>query len=170
MSMLRELLTRAVEKESSDIHIKTGQVPYFRIGTELVESGFESVSLESATAIVKDLLPEHLKKTFDTEHEADFSHYEENAGRFRVNIFLSRGWPVIALRHVKQELPTVEQLRLPVQIKALSEIQRGVALLSGTISSGKSATLAAVIGEINRHHRRRIITIEDPIEYIFDDT
>jgi len=167
--MLKELLSRAVEKESSDIHIKTGQVPYFRIGTELIESGFESVSLESATSIVKDLLPEHLKKTFDAEHEADFSHYEEGAGRFRVNVFLSQGWPVIAMRHVKDEIPTFDLLRLPVQIKALSEIQRGIVLLSGTTSSGKSTTLAAVIGEINRRYRRRIITIEDPIEYVFED-
>jgi twitching motility protein PilT len=167
--MLKELLARAVERRASDVHMKPGQVPYFRISGHLSESGFESVSVDSMLNIVADLLPAHLKKPFESEHEADFAHQEESVGRFRVNIYLTQGWPAIALRHVKTEVPTFEELRLPTQLKALADITRGIVLLCGTTGSGKSTTLAAVIGEINRTIRRRIVTVEDPIEYVFED-
>ncbi len=167
--MLKELLGRAVERDASDVHLKCNQVPYFRISSHLSESGFEAVSIESMLAIIDDLLPPHLKKIFDSDHEADFAHVEQDVGRFRVNVFLTQGWPAIALRHVKTDVPSFEQLRLPPQLKDLANITRGIVLLCGTTGSGKSTTLAAVIQQINHTLRRRIVTIEDPIEYVFDD-
>ena len=169
MSILRELLAKAVEMHASDVHIKPGQVPFFRISGHLAESGFETVTTDSAINMVKDLMPEYLSRQFENDHEVDFSHYEDNVGRFRVNIFLSQGIPSLAMRHVKMNIPTVEELRLPVRVKQFADVQRGILLVAGTTGSGKSTTLAAIIGEINRSQRRRIITVEDPIEYVFED-
>lgn len=169
MSHLHELLAKAVEVNASDVHIKPGQVPFFRVSGHLEESGFEIVTPDSILSMAKDLTPEYLARQFESEHEIDFSHYEENVGRFRVNIFLTQGIPSIAMRHVKMSIPTVEELRLPLRIKQFAQAQRGILLMAGTTGSGKSTTLAAIIGEINRTQRRRIITVEDPIEYVFED-
>lgn len=169
MSVLKELLERAVSLEVSDVHIKCNQVPYFRLHGKLVESGFDILTPEAMETIVKDIMPPHVARRFEAEHEADFSHLEDGVGRFRVNVFLSHGLPVIAMRYVKSKIPTFEELRLPPQLKQLAYLERGIIILSGTTGSGKSTTLAAIIGEINRTSRRRIITIEDPVEYVFED-
>ncbi|MDA1043907.1 MAG: PilT/PilU family type 4a pilus ATPase [Verrucomicrobia bacterium] len=169
MSLIKDLLIHAVSVSVSDIHIKPNQVPFFRVSGNLSESGFESLSGESVERIVEDIIPAQLRERFASDHEVDFSHYEEGAGRFRVNCFMSQGFPSIAMRYVKSAIPTVEELRIPTQIKALAETRRGIVLLSGTTGSGKSTTLAAIIGEINRSQRCRIITVEDPVEYVFED-
>ena len=169
MSILRELLQRAIERRASDIHIKALSEPFFRVSGELTESGFEALTAEYVTEICRQIIPRHMADRFAEQHEADFSLQEESVGRFRVNVFLSQGSPVIAMRHVKTEIPTVEYLRLPPQLKTLARAERGIVILCGTTGSGKSTTLAAIIGEINRTQRRRIITVEDPIEYMFHD-
>jgi twitching motility protein PilT len=169
VSILRELLHKAVEVHASDVHIKPHSEPYFRISGGLVESGFERLTSEYVWEILRQILPPHMTAKFGDTHEADFSHHEEGVGRFRVNIFMGQSVPVIAMRHVKTEIPTVESLRLPLQIKTFAQVERGIIILSGTTGSGKSTTLAAIIGEINHTVRRRIITVEDPIEYLFVD-
>jgi twitching motility protein PilT len=169
MSIIRELLTQAVTVGASDIHIKTGQEPFFRINSELTESGFEKLSAEYMQTIIDELVPPYLKEAFARDHETDFSHAEEGAGRFRVNLFMCQGTPTLALRHVKDKIPTFAELHTPEQVAQLAKAKRGIILLCGTTGSGKSTTLAAIIGEINRTQRRRIITIEDPIEYVFTD-
>jgi twitching motility protein PilT len=169
MSILKAVLQKAVELGASDVHLKPGQVPFFRTQGHLSESGFEQVTAESATAMVREILPEFLTRQFENEHEVDFSHYEEGVGRFRVNIFLTQGIPALAMRHVKLHIPTIAELRLPSQLSEFASIERGIVLLAGTTGAGKSTTLAGIIGEINRTLRRRIITVEDPIEYVFED-
>ncbi len=169
MSVLKELLATAVARQASDVHIKAYAEPFFRIHAVLTESGFEKLTPEYMDTIVKDILPPYLEESFLRTHEADFSLLEEGVGRFRVNIFMAQGIPVIALRHVKSEIPTFEELRLPLQLKKLAYVERGIILLSGTTGSGKSTTLAAIIGEINRTQRVRVVTVEDPIEYAFVD-
>jgi len=169
MSVLTEILVKAVSVEASDIHIKPGQPPFFRAKGRLVESDFSEVTPDYLNEIVMDILPPYLKESFQQTHEADFSLQEVEAGRFRVNIFLAQGIPTLALRHVKSKIPTFEELRLPHQLNRLAQIERGIVLITGTTGSGKSTTLAATIGEINRTQRKRIITVEDPVEYIFKD-
>jgi twitching motility protein PilT len=169
MSALRELLARAVELEASDVHIKPNQEPFFRVHGALTESGFETVTAEYMWEVVKEVIPPHVQRAFETEHEGDFSHFEEGVGRFRVNVFLSQGVPTLAMRHVKTRIPTFEDLRLPLQLRKLAHAPWGIIVLCGTTGSGKSTTLAAMMGEINRTERQRIITIEDPIEYMFED-
>ena len=167
MSLLKDLLKRAVEMDASDIHIKADQEPYFRVHGILTESGFESLTPDYMIEVIKDILPPYLTRIFEAEHEADFSHSEEGVGRFRVNAFLAQGYPTIAMRHVNTTIPTFESLRLPPQLKALASVERGIILLSGTTGSGKSTTLAAIIGEMKRTLQKRIITVQEPIEYHF---
>jgi len=168
MSIIQNLLDRAVELGASDVHIKSGQRPVLRIEGTLQESEFGVVSVRDAWRIVENLLPEHVREGFDREHEADFSH-EEGANRFRVNCFLSHGAPTFALRHVKTAIPNFEQLNLPDLLGRIALSPRGIIMTTGTTGSGKSTTLAAVINHINTSECRRIITIEDPIEYLFHD-
>jgi len=169
MSSIHELLERAIAVGASDIHLKTNQEPFYRVGGELTESGFAPLPLDSLQPIINEILPAYLHETFVREHEADFSHHEQGVGRFRVNVFLSQGMPTVAMRHVKDDIPTFSAIRVPEQLAELAHVKRGIILLSGTTGSGKSTTLAAIIGEINRTQRRRIITVEDPIEYVFTD-
>ena len=169
MSLLHELLAKAVELDASDVHIKTNSEPFFRIHGGLTESGFEKLTPEYMQEVIKDILPPYLTRLYEAEHEADFSLQEEYVGRFRVNIFDSQGFPTVAMRHVNTEIPTFEQIRVPPKLTEFAKVPRGIILLAGTTGSGKSTTLAALIGEINRTLRRRIITVEDPIEYMFHD-
>jgi len=169
MSIIHELLKHAVDAQASDVHIKSKQEPFYRINGKLTESGFEVLTSEYMQSILDDIIPEYQKESFKREHETDFSLAEEGVGRFRVNVFMAGGEPTIAMRHVKDKIPTFEELRVPPSLEKLAKAERGIILLSGTTGSGKSTTLAAILGEINRTLRRRIITIEDPIEYIFKD-
>lgn len=169
MSKLRDLLTKAVAARASDVHLKTDQVPYFRVSGDLVAADTERMTEAVMRSMAAEFVPPHLKDIFDREHEVDFAHNEEGVGRFRVNVFYAQGQPAMVMRHVKSKIPTFEELRLPPSLSNLSRVERGIILLAGTTGSGKSTTLAAIIGEINRTQRRRIITVEDPVEYVFED-
>lgn len=169
MSILHDLLDKAVSMGASDIHIKEGQEPFFRLQGRLVSSEFQKVEGPHLEAIVEDILPPYMQEKYATEHEADFSLQEEDVGRFRVNIFNCKGYPTLAMRHVKSDIPTFEQIRVPEKLKEMAYVERGIILMAGTTGSGKSTTLAAMIGEMNRNLNRRIITVEDPIEYTFED-
>ncbi len=168
--MIKQILTEATRQGASDIHLKTDQPPAFRINGELQEtSALSALSLETLRSIVQNITPEHLTHVYAKDHEIDFSHFEPEVGRFRVNVFNAQGIPVIAFRHVKDKIPTFEDLRLPETMHEIVKVKNGIVLLSGTTGSGKSTTLAAMIGSINRTRPCRIITIEDPIEYVFTD-
>jgi twitching motility protein PilT len=169
MSIIRDLLANAIEAGASDVHLKSDQVPFYRIHSALTESGFDVISAEEMQQIISDIIPPHIAQEFTQTSEADFSLNEPDVGRFRVNVFRSEGKPAAALRHVKMDIPTFEGLNLPSQMTTFAEVPRGIILLAGTTGSGKSTSLAAIIQRINTNMRKRIITIEDPIEYHFDD-
>ena len=169
MSILHEVLAKAVELRASDIHLKTDHEPIFRVSSELIDSGFDVLTREHMDAVVQQVLPEYLTRVYESEHEADFSLSEEGVGRFRVNLFMSQGKHTFALRHVRSDIPDFNELRLPPQLAGIAHAERGIILMAGTTGSGKSTTLAAMINEINNTERRRIITVEDPIEYMFTD-
>jgi twitching motility protein PilT len=167
--MIHDILVKAVSMGASDVHLKPSQAPYFRVSGELVESGFPVFSDDDMRCIVVDMLPEHIRKRSDGATEIDLSHDEPEVGRFRVNIFMSRHVPTIALRHVKTQIPSLADLHLPPQIEKIAQANAGIIMLSGATSSGKSTTLAAMLQCINRTQRLRVITVEDPIEYLFTD-
>lgn len=169
MAELRDILKTAVDSDASDVHLKLGQVPVYRIHGKLVDSEYETLDAATLEGMALTIMPSHAATAFEINHEADFSYHEKGVGRFRTNLFLAQGAPAVAMRYVKTGVPSFEELRLPVQLKDMARVERGIILVCGTTGSGKSTTLAAIIGEINRTQRRRIITIEDPIEYLFED-
>lgn len=169
MSILNELLNNAVTSGASDIHLSPGQSATFRIDGTLQDGFSEPLGSEMLNAILEDMLPAHCKEIFETAHEADFAHVEDQVGRFRVNAFMSSGLPTFAFRHVKDKVPDFEDLSLPPALKQLSLTRRGIMLITGTTGSGKSSTLAAIINHINNFRNERIITIEDPVEYLFSN-
>lgn len=169
MSMLTEVLRQAIAAGASDIHIKRDQPPLFRVEKKLAPGPFEPIAVEQIRAIVSEILPFHLRRDYDVRHEVDFSYKEDGVGRFRVSLYDGEGCPVMALRYVKDKIPALEDLNLPPVLETLVTQRTGIVILSGTTGCGKSTTLAALIEQINLRLRRRIVTIEDPIEYAFTD-
>ena len=169
MSVLQELLIYGVTNQASDIHLKTNSCPAFRVHGTLKPVGERKISPREMDALLKELIPPHLMDRWKEEHEVDLSHEDKEAGRFRVNVFMTHGKPAVAFRHVKTEIPTFEDLTLPQQLQNLAYTPNGIILVCGTTGSGKSTTLAALLQHMNQTMRRRIITVEDPIEYIFED-
>lgn len=169
MSSLHELLKSAVEHGASDIHLKSGHAPVFRIHQHLTIVDCPAIMADQMEVLVQELLPPHLTDRFRSQNEADFSFSEEGVGRFRVNIFRSCGAANFVMRHVKSVVPSFEDLHLPPILRKLAHSPRGIVIACGTTGCGKSTTLAAIIRELNETENRRILTVEDPIEYAFHD-
>ena len=169
MSIIHDLLAKAVSLNASDVHLKCRQAPYFRVNGDLVGSEFPAMSEDELRCVAVDLLPEHMRKKGDAPPEMDFSHDEPGLGRFRVNVFLSRHIPTIAMRFVKRKIPSFEDLHLPKSLEKLANVNSGIIAVCGATSSGKSTTLAALVNCMNMTSCLRIISIEDPVEYMFED-
>jgi twitching motility protein PilT len=169
METFRRILTTAVEGGSSDIHIKVGSPVIFRINRKLVVVEAPLPTLEWMETVLANIVPKHFKDQIGRMHECDFSYYIPNVGRFRTNCFYQRGHPCLAMRYVKTQVPTFEELGLLPVLKNIAESPRGIVLLAGTTGCGKSTTLAAMVEHINANSRKHIITLEDPIEYVFED-
>jgi twitching motility protein PilT len=119
--------------------------------------------------VVEAVTPAHLKKRLDQEREIDFSYFLPSIGRFRTNLFQQRGQWCLAMRYVKTIVPSFEELGLLEQIRKIAESPRGIVLVAGSTGCGKSTTLAAMIEHINASFKKHIITLEDPLEYVFED-
>lgn len=169
MELLKRILKTAVDGEASDVHIKIGGPIIFRIHGDLVAVEAPIPTEEWMNKIVDEIVPPHAKKRLDIEREADFSYYIPGTGRFRTNIFQQRGQFCIAMRYVKTQVPAFEELGLLEVIRDISRSPRGIVLVSGSTGCGKSTTLAAMIEYINANFKRHIITLEDPIEFVFED-
>jgi len=169
MEMFQRILKTAVEGGASDVHLKIGTPVVFRINRQLVAIECPVPTHDWMNKIVENIVPPHLKEKIDDEREADFSYFIPNIGRFRTNLFQQRGQWCLAMRYVKTHVPSFEELGLLEQIKNIAESPRGIVLLAGSTGCGKSTTLAAMIEHINASFKKHIITLEDPIEYVFED-
>jgi len=168
---LNELLMEAMNRRASDVHLKVGQPPIFRIDGELVSlDQYPPLKASEVAKIAYQIMSERQREHFLKHREIDMGYGVMGLGRFRVNIFQQRGTIAIAFRIVPFEIKGFEELNLPVEpLERLSMEQRGLILVTGTTGSGKSTTLAAMIDYINRHRRCHVITIEDPIEFLHRD-
>jgi len=164
-----KLLQRAVQKDASDVHIKMGAPPYFRMDGEMQSQEGKPFTGDDVEAIVSVLLNEHQRNHFRKHGEVDLAFTEKGVGRFRVNVFRQRGSVSIVLRRIKTKILTFEQLLLPYATQRFAEMHRGLVLITGTTGSGKSTTLAAIIDHINDTRKCHIVTVEDPIEFIHYD-
>jgi twitching motility protein PilT len=169
MELFHKILKTAVEGGASDVHLKIGTAVVFRINRELIAVDAPFPTLEWMNKIVEAIAPAHLKKRLDEEREIDFSYFVPEIGRFRTNLFQQRNQWCLAMRYVKTSVPSFEELGLLPQIKKIAEAPRGIVLLAGATGSGKSTTLAAMIEHINSSFKKHIITLEDPVEYSFED-
>ena len=164
---LYRLLRLGVEKGASDIHFQVGYLPLYRFQGDLVELRYKVLTAKDTEAITQLLLegdPRHRGTDFN---ELDLAFELPGEGRFRVNISRQRRCFNIVLRVIPLEIRTFDELNLPGALRQLAELRRGYVLITGSTGMGKSTTLATLIQEVNKRRKAKIITIEDPIEFVF---
>ena len=170
MELFHKILNTAVEGGASDVHIKPNAPVVYRISSQLVETEMSQQPDEQwLNNIIDNIVPSQFKATLAEDREIDFSYNVPGIGRFRTNCFQHLGMWCLAMRYVVAEVPKIDNLGLPEIIKSIAEEPRGIVLVAGTTGCGKSTTLAGMIDHINSTQKRHIITIEDPVEYVFND-
>jgi len=167
---IRELLLITCREQASDLHISVGHYPVLRIAGRLVPLvKMRKLTSEDTQGLAFALATDEQKQRVLSVKEIDFSYNFDNKARFRVNIFFQRYNISCALRLIPAEIQTIEELNLPPVLHRFIQPKQGFVLLTGPSSQGKSTTLAALIDEINHTRADHVITIEDPIEYVFED-
>ncbi|MFH1655762.1 MAG: PilT/PilU family type 4a pilus ATPase [Candidatus Omnitrophota bacterium] len=168
---IKEFLKIMSEKNASDMFLRAGGIPRLRIDGRITPIGDESITKRDMEKMADELIiTEAQKKRFEKDLEIDFAYSYEGVGRFRIIIFVQRGTPSIVVRYVKDKILTFDELNLPVELfKKMSMEERGIVLVTGPAGSGKSTTVASMIQYINTNVERHIVTIEDPIEFLFAD-
>jgi len=166
---IRSVLEKMIAARASDLHLKAGTPPVVRVDGVLYTLDEPAPSSQELREVVQQLLNEEQRLSFATHHEIDFAFGVSGLARFRANVFMQRGTPALALRHVPVEVPTLDDLGLPPSVRELAFSPRGLILVTGRTGSGKSTTLAAMIDTINRTTTRNVITVEDPIEFLHRD-
>lgn len=164
-----DLLRYTVERGASDLHLKAGNVPYVRVDGRLEPTEFPMLEARDTEGFAAALMTPYKSEEFARTNEADFGYTLAGVGRFRVNVYRQRGVVGLALRRVRSEIPTFEELRLPPVLTSLADEARGLILITGPTGTGKTTTIAAMIGHINRSRRSHIVTVEDPIEVVHED-
>jgi twitching motility protein PilT len=164
-----DLLRHTVERGASDLHLKVGNVPFLRIDGDLQPTSHDVLTPPDTVAFGNTVMSEHKRREFEAHNEADIGYTLQGVGRFRINVFRQRGLVGLAVRRVRSEIPTFEELRLPEVMRTLADSPRGLVLMTGPTGTGKTTTIASMIGYINRSRRAHIVTIEDPIEVVHDD-
>ncbi len=166
---VKTILAAAVENKASDVHINVEMRPILRKNTELIPMDFPPVSNEDAKEMVLAMVgPDRFKK-FQENMDLDFSTTLDDGNRFRVNAHYQRDTIAISFRVIPNEIPLLDDLHLPPIVKELTDLPRGLVLVTGHTGSGKSTSLAAMIGVINSKYGKRIITLEDPVEYLIEN-
>jgi twitching motility protein PilT len=165
---LKDLLVTTAKQGASDLHISVGRRPTIRVDGVLVPlQKEEMVTPEVAEGLIFALLTPEQKERFQKERQLDFAYALEDKARFRVNAYYQRGYVAAALRLVPARIRTLEELNLPPLLHDFTKLSQGFILMVGPAGHGKSTTLAAILDEINHTRTDHIITIEDPIEYLF---
>ncbi len=166
---LKQLLVEMLNRKASDLHVRVGVRPHVRVNGILEQIQSEPVTIDLMDQMVSQILNEKQLERFYRKNEMDLALSVAKLGRFRINLFRQRGTTGIAIRAVNTMVPSFEDLNLPPAIKKLSQESRGLVIVTGTTGSGKSTTLASVIEEMNATRGLNILSVEDPIEYIYRD-
>ncbi len=165
---LKELLVAAAQQNASDLHLAVGRRPTLRIDGVLVPLQKEQIMTpEAAEGLVTVLLTSEQKARFEKERQLDFAYNLEDKVRFRVNVYYQRGYAAAALRVIPARIRTLEELNLPPILHEFPKLSQGFVLVVGPAGHGKSTTLAALLDEVNHTRADHLITVEDPIEYLF---
>ena len=167
---MQELFKAAVERGASDIHIKAGDFMRARIHGELQPLTQQKLTVDQVKGIALQLIPhQDDRDNFDKLLDYDCSWGIPGVGRFRVNVMKQRGSPMIVMRSIPIEIPSVEDLGLPPIVNRIAGFERGMILVTGVTGSGKSSTMAAMIHWMNQHRRLHVVTLENPIEFLHRD-
>ena len=165
---LNELLLATAKQNASDLHLAVGRKPTLRIDGILIALQKEAVlTPESMASLVESMLTPEQKEILKKEKQVDLAYTFEDKARFRVNVYYQRGYMAVALRLISAQIKTIEELGLPPILHDFARLSQGFVLVVGPAGHGKSTTIASVLDEVNHQRTDHIITIEDPIEYIF---
>ena len=165
---LEQLLATLVDKKGSDLFITAGWPPSVKIDGVIAPVGKQSLSADQARDMVHLLMNERQRAEFQATNECQFAIDRPKLGRFRVSALVQRDAAAMVLRRIETKIPTIEELKLPPALRDFAMYKRGLVILVGGTGTGKSTSLAAMVGYRNRHSTGHIITIEDPIEYVHD--
>jgi twitching motility protein PilT len=166
--MIEDLMEQLVEMGGSDLHLSAGLPPYFRISGHLQPIGDRSLSAEECQRLIFSMLNNTQRKNLEQNWELDCSYGVRGLARFRVNVYKDRGTYAACLRALSSKIPNFEKLGLPDVVREMSEKPRGLILVTGPTGSGKTTTLAAMIDLINRTRAEHVLTVEDPIEFVYE--
>ncbi|AQT69570.1 Twitching mobility protein [Anaerohalosphaera lusitana] len=169
MINIKEILAESIEQSASDLHINVGLPPIMRVHTELIAMEYPAVTDEEARQMVLEMVGQDKFQEFEEKRDLDFSTYIDDGSRFRVNAHYQRESIALSFRAISNYIPVLDELNLPDIVKELTELPRGLVVVTGHTGSGKSTTLASMIGSINEKRSKRIITLEDPVEYALEN-
>ncbi len=166
---IKKILKEMINRGASDLHLKVATPPVMRINGTLVRGEYDPPSVQDMVSVAQQIMTPSQRETFENTREIDFAFGVPGVARFRANFYVQRGSVAMVFRHVPVEIKTTEELGLPPVVKTLAMKARGLVLVTGTVGSGKSTTLASIVDIINRQTARHVITIEDPIEFLHRD-
>ena len=161
------LLRKAQELGASDLHFIVGEVPSFRIDGKIIKSKLEPVTEEDMIMAIDTMAPVSMRDKIFRSYDSDFPYEIDGLSRFRVNLAMSFGYHAMTIRLIPYEIPTREQLCLPDTVEKFANFENGIVLITGATGSGKSTTIASILENININQKKHIVTVEDPIEYIY---
>ncbi|MEJ2326234.1 MAG: ATPase, T2SS/T4P/T4SS family, partial [Chromatiaceae bacterium] len=165
---IKPLLMLMVEKKASDLFITAGRPPSIKIDGVIRPVGSQSLTSPLAREVVYSVMDDKQRKEFEETKECQFAIGAKGVGRFRVSAFVQRDAVGMVLRRIETRIPTIEELRLPPVLQDLAMTKRGMVIFVGGTGTGKSTSLAAIIGYRNRHSTGHVITVEDPIEFVHE--
>ncbi|MGH1541846.1 MAG: type IV pilus twitching motility protein PilT [Arenicella sp.] len=169
-NFLSVVIAGAVKFKASDIHIRTDNPVMLRIdGVIRSLKGAPTLSSDQIEVLINELLDEYHQKIYTRESQADVSFGDNDGNRVRVNIFRAMNKPAIVMRVIASDIPTAEQLDLPPQVASVADLKQGLVIFTGATGSGKSTSMAALLNQINKTRKEHILTIEDPVEYLFTE-
>jgi twitching motility protein PilT len=166
---IKKILEEMINQGGSDLHLKAGLPPVVRVDGKLQHLSLERPSPKDLEEIASQILTPSQKERFTKTREVDFAFGVSGLARFRANFYVQRGSIAMVFRHVPVNIKSVDELNLPLVLKELALKPRGLIFVTGTVGSGKSTTLTAMVNEINKTANKNIITIEDPIEFLHHD-
>src|SRR6202158_649405 len=166
IKLMQELLRRVVEKIASDLFIAASFPPPIKVDGEIRPQMERALTAEQSGMLVRAIMNDRQTKEFDATKEANFAIAPPGIGRFRVSAFVQQGCTGAVVRTINAKIPSLEELELPPMLKDVVLSKRGFVIIVGGTGSGKSTTLAAMIGYRNEKTRGHIVTIEDPVEYV----
>jgi twitching motility protein PilU len=166
IKLMQDLLRRVVEKKASDLFVTAGFPPAIKIDGEVRPQSERALTAEQSAVLVRAIMNDRQTKEFDATKECNFAIAPPGIGRFRVNAFVQQGQTGCVIRLINSKIPTLEELDLPPVLKEVVLSKRGLCIMVGGTGSGKSTSLAAMVGYRNEKTRGHIVTIEDPVEYV----